>query len=560
MLAEAPRAAAAQRPEPDALPERPPWLERVGLVLLLAAAAAVRALRWHETSLMFNDGPTFLALAKSLGEGRFADVIAHPYHPLYPLLVLIASFWVGDWERAAVLVSVISGAASVLCLWLFVRASLGREAAWIAAIFLAVQPRALVNSADIQSDGLYLALFLGAFVLLWHALQERRAALAGWTGIFAGLAYLARPEGLGIAIVAAALAVLYTVRRRWRAREAAGWIAALGAATLLVVLPYLSLLRVQNGSWILTQKKSAARLLALEEGGPAALLSQAPPWPLEAPAAPPAPEPPASQPGHAASETPPPLAPAAGLARAALAVIDAALGAVRPWFLALVLIGAWLRRGRPSALGELVWCVLGLYGAVLLTQGYHYGYVGTRHALPPLVLTFGYLAIAVPVVGRALLWPIERALGGRALPRVATAAAVGIVIAGALGQALRPERPGTRAERAAARWLAESARAPGGVAAPKVRVAYYAHRPYVSLYASPRGAALVPSLRQRGARYVILEDKKLSEFPEIGAAAGTTLRAVHVEEDRGRRAAVYELVDPGAEAGASDASRSPAGN
>ncbi|MCC6641365.1 MAG: hypothetical protein IT386_09420, partial [Deltaproteobacteria bacterium] len=79
-------------------------------------------------------------------------------------------------------------------------------------------------------------------------------------------------------------------------------------------------------------------------------------------------------------------------------------------------------------------------------------------------------------------------------------------------------------------------------------------RAHVSLYALPRGDALVGSLRQQGARYVILEEKKLSEFPEIGAAAGGALRVVHVEEDRGRRALVYELSDAGAAAAAAPSS------
>lgn len=560
--------AAAPRTDASARPASSSWPEWLGLVLLLVAAAGLRALRWQGTSLMFNDGPAFLMLAKSLGEGRFADALAHPYHPLYPFLVLVTHFWVGDWERAAVLVSAIAGAASVLCLWLFVRASLGRRAAWIAAVFLAVQPNAIEDSADIQSDGLYLALFLAGVLFLWWALRERRAALAGWSGIFAGLAYLARPEGLGIVAIGAGLFALYALLGRWRLSGASRCIAALVAASLLMALPYLTLLRVQNGSWTLTQKKSTARLLGFAEGGPAELLwgplrpLRPAPAPDRANAEPAAPAAAPSETATAPSETAPapreaaaaPHGPAAGLLRATLAVLFSALRAVRPWFLALVLAGVWMRRGRAGPLGEVVLAFLAFYGVVLLMQAYHYGYAGTRHALPPMVLTFGYFALAVPVLGSLLLWPIERVRGAHASPRLAAGAGLALVVVIALGQALRPERPGTRAERAAAQWLATSVGTPGAVAAPKVRIAYYARRAHVSLYALPRGDALVGSLRQQGARYVILEEKKLSEFPEIGAAAGGALRVVHVEEDRGRRALVYELSDAGAAAAAAPSS------
>lgn len=527
------------------------WPEALALALLLVGAALVRVLRWQGTSQMFNDGPTFLMLAKWLGEARYGEAIAHPYHPLYSFLVLLAHFWVGDWEQAAVLVSVIAGAASVLCLWWFVRASFGREAGWIAAIFLAVQPRALEYSADIQSDGVYLALFLAGVACLWEALRQPRPSLAGWAGIFSGLAYLARPEGLGIVVVGVALGGLHTLRGRWRPAFACAWLAALLAAALMVALPYLTLMRIQSGDWVFTQKKSMTRLLALEEEGQAAREFDTPEQagPIQNPVS----EAPAVV---APAEVAQPTAPSQGVAGARVlwapfAVLRAVAQAVRPWFLGLILFGAWLRRGRPGPAGELILGFLGLYAAVLFTQGYHYGYVGARHALPPMLLTSGYLAIAVPMLGSLLLTPVRWARGGATSPRMAAGVGVALVAAIGLGQALRTERPGMRAEKAAALWLAAHAEHAGSVAAPKLRVAYYAGRAHVSLYAAPRGKALIPALHQQGARYVVLEDKKLSNFPEIGAAVGTSLRVVHSEEDRGRRAVVYELTGPAADAAAS---------
>ena len=533
---------AASRRGPGGLPAVSAWPEILALALLLAGAAAIRVLRWQGTSLMFNDGPTFLTLAQWLSEGRYGEVIAHPYHPLYPFLVLLAHFWVGDWEQAAVLVSVIGGAASVLCLWLFVRASFGREAAWIAAIFLAVQPRAIAFSADILSDGLYLALFLAGVSCLWRAVEEEpRPALAGWAGVFSGLAYLARPEGLGIVVVGAALAALHTLRGRWRPVQAGAWLAALVAAALMVALPYLTLLRIQNGGWVLTQKKSVTRLLALDDEGQATLQPYARPQsePAQSPAAEASKD--AGRAGIAQSVAPSPGIAGAQFLRAAFAVVRAVADAVRPWFLGLILLGAWVRRGRPGPAGELILCFLGLYAAILFTQSYHYGYVGARHALPPMVLTFGYLAVAIPVLGSLLLMPFRRARGAPMPHWLEAGAGLALVAAIGLGQGLRPERPGARAEKNAALWLAANAEHPGAVAAPKMRLAYYAGRAHVSLYAAPRGAALIQALHQQGAQYVILEDRKLSDFPELGAAVGTSLRLVHSEENRGRRAFVYEL-------------------
>jgi 4-amino-4-deoxy-L-arabinose transferase-like glycosyltransferase len=531
------RGAAGGRPAEVVSPE---WTSRevVLLAALALGAALVRAWRWHLTSLMFNDGPSFLALSQLMEAGGWVEALRHPYHPLYPFLTLVAHFAVSDWELAAAGVSIVAGAASVACLFAFLRSAFGRTEAWVGAAFLAVQPRAVSNSADVLSDGLYLALFLAGAALLWSATRRPSRALAGWAGVFAGLAYLTRPEGAGILLVGVACAALAVLLRRWSPWWALGWLAALCAAALLVMLPYLTFLRVERGSWIVTQKKNVGRLITGEGEAAAAPLRALPPgtptrdearaWPLVA---------------QKSDGTTPVEARVKGLPHKALGdVLAAASASLRPWFLALLLVGVFLRRGRPGAAGAFVLLFLGLYAAVLFHLDYRYGYVDARHTLPPLALAFGYLAPGCLLLGRGILGALARlrpALG-TAAPGRAVVVGAAVVLAVALGQTLRPERAGAAADRAAAAWLRTQPTAPGAVAATKGRLAYYAGRPYVSLYTvSPTG--LIERLRERGARFVIVDDQKLAEFPELAAAPDSALRLVHRAEDRGRWTGVYEL-------------------
>ena len=99
--------------------------------------------------------------------GDVVGALAHPFHPLYPLAIAllrgVLSLPEGDaLVAAAGIVSVSSGGVAVGCLWAWLRSAFGREAAAVGALALAVHPGAVGMAADVQSDGLYLALFVAA--------------------------------------------------------------------------------------------------------------------------------------------------------------------------------------------------------------------------------------------------------------------------------------------------------------------------------------------------------------------------------------------------------------
>ena len=65
---------------------------------------------------MFNDGPVFLSLAQAIGEGRWAEVSGHPYHPLYPLCIEWLSRSGVTLETSAVVVSIFGGLLGIVAL------------------------------------------------------------------------------------------------------------------------------------------------------------------------------------------------------------------------------------------------------------------------------------------------------------------------------------------------------------------------------------------------------------------------------------------------------------
>lgn len=316
--------------------------ETIALVALVAGAAAWRWLAWTRTAVLFDDGPRFLAIARAIDAGWWPAALRDSFHPLYPASAALAHRLLrapdtaAGWETAAALVSVLGGAAAVAFLYLFLRDAFGRAVASGGALLLAVQGRAVEYASDVQSDGPYLGLYAAGLWAGWRAWRSGSPALAALAGIASGLAYLTRPEGLGLALVLAALGVASIVRRRWTPRAGAGWLVALGMATALCAAPYVVALHALTGEWTLTHKKSVAALVGAERGvtpgapvrpRPAPPPESVTPAPAPAPAgatATPAPAPPeaTATPGAAAGTparseaqapvSPPAPAPAAG--------------------------------------------------------------------------------------------------------------------------------------------------------------------------------------------------------------------------------------------------------
>jgi 4-amino-4-deoxy-L-arabinose transferase-like glycosyltransferase len=520
----------------DRLPSR--RIEIAVVAGLVACAALLRWLRWENTAVLFNDGPAFLQISRSMAAGDWSSAFSHPFHPLYSFLTALVQRALGDWEPAAVAVSVTAGGTAVLFLYLFLRDAFGWPACAVGAALLTVHYRAVNYSSDVQSDGLYLALFLAGLWLLWRAFRSASPGRAALAGAAAGLAYLTRPEGLGLAVVGAGLAGICTLRKQWRWGLGAAWVAALLVGTSLFVLPYAAALRAETGAWTLTQKKSVARLVGLYGMAPERNLA-----PRVGEAGPEG----STTTLPSSSAQPEALPPAAArvprrVARAVGELSEATRRAARHEVVVLLILGLAVSRGRPGLRGELLLALVLLYGAVLFALTLNHGYVSHRHALPLVVACFGYAAVGIPVLGRWLGAALRRGLavpvgGGWA------ALALGLVpvMALALGHQLRPRRADAVAERQAAEWfrsqLASAVESPAPVAARRRRIAYYAAAPYVSLRdVSP--ADPIGDLRKLGARYVIVDQDQgglsLAKNPEV--------RVVHRARAAGREACVLELL------------------
>lgn len=545
------------------------------LAAILGVALVVRAVVAVRTAAIFNDGPRFLRIAQDLHRGDWEKGLSDAYHPLYSLLIQLTHvcfsfFSIPSWEAAAVACSVLAGALAVVPLYAFVRRAFDPTAAWIAALALAVHPYAVRFSADVQSDAVYLLLFLCAVALLYRALSQPRAA-AGWafaSGLASGLAYLTRPEGIVVPVVAVLLWGIAMARTDRRPGIGWRWLAALAAGTLVCATPYWMAIRRLTGIWRVSQKKSIFDLLGVGDALPA-------------------------ETGEAASGVFATLGEplllmavlvvaavagraslrwftrrevsdvgrrwgAAGLALlAVLAFVvlapDAAghFGAVfvstlRPELLLLVAVGvASTWRGAPHPRAVFVCVFLAVHAVVFVGLLLNAGYLDRRHVLPPVVLLFGWVGVGAPALAEVVRTALQRirVVRGPAAGSGATATLIVVLAMVAIGlpKSLADHRSEERAARRAAEWLSEQPLPAGRVAALRSKFAYYAKREWVPLVTETKLRPVRALLSER-VRYVIAEAGVhrggLDLVAHLRDAGGREVFQVGVD---GRQAFVFEL-------------------
>lgn len=387
--------------------DRPSGLLRP-LLGLAALAAVVRAVSWSATVIMMNDGPDFLWQARQVLAGRFDLALAHPYHPLYGTVVAgVAKLTGADLADAAVAASITAGCVVVVAVGCatarIVDGAAARRTALAASLAFALHPRAVNYSAEVSSDALYLGCTALAIATFLAGVAQGSRARAVATGVLAGLAYLARPEGLFVGAVVALWIVVTLVRERAVARALSTG-ALVAAGTLVCVAPYVLAIHDATGTWALSMKPSVGSVGLTEITSDSGEVPATSPhgWPEVVPA------------GRAARERTDDevprtrvVVPLAGERDHPLVTtLDVLGGTLRAEGSLLFLIGlvalARRRETRPAlaAVGALLvaWC------ALMVVHVASRGYLSNRHMMTGLLL-------ASPAIGAGLtaLWDGRRA-------------------------------------------------------------------------------------------------------------------------------------------------------
>lgn len=429
---------------------------------ILLVALLVRLGCWVQSPLIGADSARFLSAAKAFEQGRMLDGVRDAYHPLTGYLISLTHRVVigvtkpgsldpvaerDRRERCGYWVGLMSGLAVVWLLMELTRLGAPRVSpaavGWLAASHVYL----IRSSADVMSDSVFLMLLL---------LGLRQALLAASSGSWltavsaggaAGMAYLARPEGLILLAVAPAFWLWVGSQEKLRVlrQSVAFWTAA-----SLLVFPYALAISSLTGSFTLTLKKALVPLTG-----------QACPWLASIPGA---------------------------------AVVEPLGEIFERWFstctiplapFALLGVAVAIRRRRsvpPGAMlsGLVVTAMLLVLWRLISVTGP--GYLSRRHVFSMVALSLPWVVYGVEwLAERARGWrtPGERPTGIREEPlgrsRIATWILIALCLSGGV-RALRPDRGEQLGQRHAGEYILEAeAQRPGAVVfSSREKVAYYA--------------------------------------------------------------------------------------
>ncbi len=231
---------------------RPTW-PRDWLLLgsLLIFGLSIKCWLISQTEVLARDGIGFIELAQCLQTESWPSTLKRAHqHPLYSMHILgVARLYHSclsqpmtnlDWQRCAHWANAWISLAMLIPAFLVGKRLFGSWIAWGALMLYQALPVPAQVTADALSEGTYL---FCSMVALWGFLQGLEARRWGWfalAGFMGGLAFLARPEGALVPVVACLMMFLLKVRHLWEAKWSVviGYGVALGLSGLCVVGPY----------------------------------------------------------------------------------------------------------------------------------------------------------------------------------------------------------------------------------------------------------------------------------------------------------------------------------
>ena len=233
--------------------------------ILLIISLSVRIYLSFFTYVIRNDSVAFMQNAKFFAGGDFLSGLRHDYHPLYSFLMAVMYKVIPDMEISGTIVSVLFGTLTVIVFYLIGKSVFDRKISFVSSVILALHPYAVRFSVDIISESTYFFFFISAFGLGYFALAKRRYYLFALTGICSALAYLVRPEGIGIILIVAGWCILKDLARFkivWKEKIAS--ILIIIVSFFVFSLPYLVYIKNERGAWSLTKKKDLSKIVGVD--------------------------------------------------------------------------------------------------------------------------------------------------------------------------------------------------------------------------------------------------------------------------------------------------------
>jgi 4-amino-4-deoxy-L-arabinose transferase-like glycosyltransferase len=156
------------------------------------------------------------------------------------------------------LISLFFGTLTLIAIFYLVKEAVGQKAAIFSGLFYAFHPYLANYSGMLLSEATYWGLLTLSIYFFWTGLKRGKVIRLVVSGLFLGLAYLTRPEGIGYLFVFLIWVIFCGGLRK-------GWfkkILLLGSLILpflIFSIPYMIHIRQETGQWLISKKAAGVQ-------------------------------------------------------------------------------------------------------------------------------------------------------------------------------------------------------------------------------------------------------------------------------------------------------------
>jgi len=222
------------------------------LLFIMALAFILRIFLVLYPEVIHIDGVEYIRHAKEVLVGNWTEGKSSPG---YPALVAFASTLIKNYELAGIWVSIVFGVLLVIPVFYLGKTIFNEKVGMISGLVVAVHPFLHTFSGSVLTESTY-HFFIATSVLFgWYAFRKGRFDHVLLFSVFATLAFLTRPEAIGLLFVFIVWVFFFNPpeeRRYWSKRMVMTLVALL--AFLAFSSPYLGQLRKETGKWSISKK------------------------------------------------------------------------------------------------------------------------------------------------------------------------------------------------------------------------------------------------------------------------------------------------------------------
>lgn len=232
--------------------------EKQTLLLLIGIAFTLRLYAVLMAQGIAYDGAHYGFVARDFLKGHFIKGLSSPAPPLYPFLISLFSPDSTHVEITGRLLSLFWGTFTVIPLFYLIKGAVGRREAILSVLFYSFHPYLVTYSGMLLTEATYWGLLILSVYLFWTGLRKEKVWRISLSGVFLGLAYLTRPEGVGYVLVYLTWIVVEGIlKKRWF--KTFVFIGVLISSVFILVVPYVIYVHQETGQWLISKKAVEAQ-------------------------------------------------------------------------------------------------------------------------------------------------------------------------------------------------------------------------------------------------------------------------------------------------------------